>query len=240
MKSAATYLGLFAACMAGVLLAAPLTSANNASSEITVKRITLTSDDGKCTITVAAGTDNVGLWVNKKGEKTYAYMFADARIAPYIAIGNESSKGDPIALTVDGDKPQLQIRVGGNTNIVDVEKLIKPAAVENADDDTDVSLHAKPAAAKCFGRRGRCNSEGNCKGFAARSEGCPCGTACACTFAPCESAPNPADKSKHGPIAAPAPTGHASCSGSSCGSTGCVNGQCGNSSGRSYGIIRRR
>lgn len=92
----------------------PASSANadaptKPSGELTCKQLTITSDDGNCSIVIKAGKDSVGMWMTRKDVKQYAYMYTSPQFTPYIALG-DSASFDPLAFFMIGRTPYMQRR----------------------------------------------------------------------------------------------------------------------------------
>lgn len=105
----------------GVVLLAP---ANSEPTKITAKGIELVSGDGRHTLSLAPTDRGVGLWVRDNQRKTYAYIYSDPHIGPYLALGNENGV-DPFAISLDPDgQPMVQIRVGDRTKHIDGRVLM--------------------------------------------------------------------------------------------------------------------
>ena len=136
----------------GVALLAPANSGNNCGS-IEAKTITLRSDDGKHSLTLAAQKDSVGLWMRNEEKKVYAYMFSSDTFLPYFAIGNEKG-ADPIAIQADAGGPWVQIVADGKYNAIEAKDLLEVGKGKSKD---------KPRI-KSARRRGGCQpaNSGSC------------------------------------------------------------------------------
>lgn len=168
-------------CLTALLGVAMLAPANNNPTKISAKEIELVSGDGKHTLTLAAHDTGVGLWVRNNDRKTYAYLYSGKIHGPNISLGNESSKGDPLAfsLTEKGDEPVVQLRAGDKLKFISGETLLKKAdeakqpATDSADDMIEDAAEdsgpAETVRVKCGRRRCRPASSGSCS---SNSGGC--------------------------------------------------------------------
>jgi hypothetical protein len=108
------------------------------------RRFCIASDDGKCTLTIAAHENGVGLWVRKAGVKQYAYLYAGPNVSPYVALG-DSSGIDPLALYLHDGKPSVQLKRDNGWESFNFEDLLKAPNVKPIGKSVgDVSRGALP------------------------------------------------------------------------------------------------
>lgn len=106
------------------LLSGPALGVVDVVGNRAVRELVIQSDDGSCSLTIAAQRNSVGMWLNKKGDKNYVYMFAGPGPSPYVALG-DGTGSDPLAFYLNGGKPTVQLKQGNVWDAFDFADLLK-------------------------------------------------------------------------------------------------------------------